>query len=64
MRMKYRVVLITSSILIAIFLLWQIEMSHESQVDACLDNGGSFNYQSCSCDYKMSHEFLVDHICE
>ena len=31
--------------------------SFESKVDACLDSGGSFDYQACICDYKSSHPF-------
>jgi len=64
MRLKNSTLLIISCVFIGAILLWQVEMSHESQVDACLDNGGSFNYESCSCDYKISHKFIADHICE
>ena len=24
-------------------------------IDACLDDGGSFDYEQCSCDYENSH---------
>jgi hypothetical protein len=33
-------------------------------VDACLDSGGSFNYQSCECDYELSHLYIEKHQCK
>lgn len=29
-----------------------------SKIDICLDNGGSFNYESCSCDFKDTHKII------
>ena len=36
---------------------------HNIEVDKCLDNGGSFNYQNCECDFKESHPYTEKHIC-
>jgi hypothetical protein len=33
------------------------------QIDRCLDSGGSFDYQACSCDYEVSHTHMEDHQC-
>jgi len=30
----------------------------ESKVDLCLDNGGSFNYEKCVCDFKNNHKVI------
>lgn len=38
--------------------------SFKSKVDSCLDSGGSFDYQSCTCDYKSSHVFQEVHQCK
>lgn len=35
----------------------------ESAIDACLDNGGSFNYEQCECDFDKSHEYKESHSC-
>ena len=34
-----------------------------STVDSCLDAGGSFDYQSCQCDFKQSHKSKAEHSC-
>ena len=33
------------------------------KVEKCLDNGGSFNYQNCECDFKENHAYTEKHIC-
>jgi hypothetical protein len=33
------------------------------KIDRCLDSGGSFNYESCQCDYKKNHKYIEDHKC-
>ena len=38
--------------------------SHEIKIDSCLDSGGSFNYETCECDYKNSHKNKVNHQCK
>ena len=32
-------------------------------VDSCLDNGGSFDYESCQCDYEQNHEYKENNQC-
>lgn len=34
-----------------------------SEIDRCLDLGGSFDYDSCSCDYNTSHKYKENHSC-
>jgi len=38
--------------------------SVSSPIDACLDNGGSFNYQVCECDYTVSYPYIEEHQCK
>ena len=33
------------------------------KIDACLDNGGSFDYVKCECDFKENHESIEPHSC-
>lgn len=49
-------------ILMALFVVSSSGCS-ESAIDACLDNGGSFNYEQCECDFNKSHEYRKDHSC-
>jgi hypothetical protein len=38
---------------IAVFGPW---IFHQSMsVDSCLDSGGSYNYDQCTCDHEKSH---------
>ena len=39
-------------------------ISNNFTIDECLDNGGSFDYEACECDYTDSHEFKVNHECK
>ena len=34
-----------------------------SDIDSCLDNGGSFNYETCECDFKVNHVKISEHSC-
>jgi hypothetical protein len=36
----------------------------QSKIDICLDNGGSFNYQACICDYENTHPYESDNQCD
>ncbi|PUA27417.1 MAG: hypothetical protein B0W54_12610 [Cellvibrio sp. 79] len=36
----------------------------ENSIDECLDAGGSFNYESCECDFKKSHTAPIQHHCK
>ena len=33
----------------------------QTRVDTCLDAGGSYNYQNCSCDFELSHQYDKAH---
>ena len=44
--------------LIAAFILPQFE------IDKCLDNGGSFDYQNCECDFNENHQYTKKHTCK
>lgn len=35
----------------------------EAKIDACLDHGGSFDYEKCECDFKKNHEYKESHTC-
>lgn len=35
----------------------------DAKIDACLDGGGSFNYEKCECDYSENHDYKEDHSC-
>lgn len=32
------------------------------KIDKCVDNGGSFNYEICECDFQNNHEIKEEHI--
>ncbi len=36
----------------------------EDEVYNCLDTDGSFNYDTCVCDYENNHQFKADHQCK
>ncbi len=35
-----------------------------SKIDSCLDAGGSFDYESCKCDYSANHSYKEKHQCK
>ena len=35
-----------------------------SNIDSCLDAGGSFDYDSCKCDYSVEHLHKEEHQCK
>lgn len=35
----------------------------ESDIDSCLDKGGSFNYERCECDLLKTHPIKESHSC-
>jgi len=47
--------------IIAAFLLPFIQFHLD--VDKCLDAGGAFNYATCECDFKQSHQYDENHQC-
>lgn len=52
---------IVSGILLSLIVPWILT---SKKVDSCLDSGGSYNYETCSCDYERNHEFKKDHNCD
>jgi hypothetical protein len=32
-------------------------------VDECLDQGGSYDYEACRCDFSKSHAHKASHRC-
>ena len=34
-----------------------------SEVDECLDLGGSYDYENCHCDYEINHPYVKNHNC-
>ena len=34
-----------------------------AHIDACLDHGGSYNYEKCKCDYENNHDYKDIHQC-
>ncbi len=55
------VVLVLGFFLIAVSLIldWLMPVA-----DSCLDSGGSYNYETCSCDYENSHPYKELHQCK
>lgn len=53
-------VLLFSGALLAVPLLL---LDSTGPIDACLDSGGSFNYETCTCDYQKSHPVRPSHDC-
>ncbi len=49
----------TILVLVAAYLVWQ-PVSHFFAVDACLDQGGSFDYVAGACDFERSHPYSPD----
>ena len=35
-----------------------------TKTDICLDNGGSFDYENCRCDYSNNHPVKEKHLCK
>ncbi len=52
---------IVIGILVAILL--PLFLAH-SKIDSCLDTGGSFDYESCKCDYSANHSHKEENQCK
>ena len=48
-------------LILALFAPYFLNTS--SEIDSCLDSGGSYNYDECSCDHKATHPFKAQHEC-
>ena len=44
-------------------LIWPL-IFPVTKIDICLDNGGSFDYVNCKCDFQNSHESKEEHLCK
>lgn len=34
------------------------------RIEGCLDFNGSFNYETCKCDFEESHPYKENHQCK
>ncbi len=57
----FLVIIIVVGLLIAILLP---KFLASSEIDSCLDVGGSFNYESCECGYSADHQYKNESYCE
>ena len=57
--MAKRPLIVAGSILIVVagYLAWQ-PVSLSFAVDGCLDQGGSFDYETQTCDFETSHPYV------
>ena len=46
-----------------LMVIWPYIFS-TSKIYICLDNGGSFNYENCSCDFKTTHKAIKKYQCK
>ncbi len=44
---------------VAVFFLFKNSVA----VDICLDSGGTFNHQACTCDYEVDHSYIERNQC-
>jgi len=56
-------VLVLPIILGLLFGLFVPYLATLNESDSCLDSGGSYNYESCKCDYENNHPYKSAHIC-
>lgn len=50
------VLILVAPLLIGLLVAFLIPIFRsESEIDSCLDSGGSFNYKECKCDFKLNH---------
>lgn len=62
---KLMLILLAGSFFVGLILVFIFPFFYnESSIDACLDTGGSFNYELCECDLGMSHIVPMQHNCK
>lgn len=62
---KIMLLLLAGPFAIGLVLVFLLPLFYqESQIDACLDSGGSFNYEACACDFNKSHIAPKQHNCK
>jgi hypothetical protein len=49
---------------IIVAILIYDEISFFQQVDSCLDQGGSYSYEECTCDFLNNHKVVENHQCK
>jgi hypothetical protein len=61
MRKTIRIVLIAATVLAGLTLgsIAYRFLSDAGNVDACLDQGGSFDYAGMSCDHEKNHPYVA-----
>ena len=59
----YSLVMCSRAMRATIFACILLAGCAESKIDSCLDQGGSFNYEKCECDFKENHEYKESHSC-
>lgn len=52
-------ILIVALVLISLGSYWLLPIS-----DMCMDSGGSYNYETCTCDYENSQPYKETHQCK
>ena len=60
-KLKEKIIFAVILVLWVAIILSKIVAS--SPIDGCLDSGGSFDYESCTCDYKTNHPYKEEHQC-
>jgi hypothetical protein len=62
---KVMLFLLAGPFIIGLILAFILPLIHKTNnIDSCLDAGGSFNYESCECDFKKSHPVSESHKCK
>jgi hypothetical protein len=52
-------VLVFSLVAVSLVIGWLLPVA-----DTCLDSGGSYNYETCACDYEKSYPYKEVHQCK
>lgn len=55
--------LIAPMLLGVLFALMFLNFSTQMDIDSCLDSGGSYNYEDCTCDHEKNHVYQENHQC-
>ena len=61
---KIMILVSLAPILIGLFFTFLLPyILTATKIDVCMDNGGSFDYENCKCDYSTNHLVKEKHIC-
>lgn len=62
---KIMLFVLVGPLVIGLILVFLLPLFHsENGLDSCLDAGGSFDYESCECDFNKSHIVPEQHNCK